>query len=213
LFVAKQPTRIKLRAIFIYGIIGFCNDITLDRLGSHPEYNTLTYRFLYTFTVLEYLLFAYFLYASLQKKVARNLLAGISVAFVLFNVVHAFTSKVDTYEDTPIPLVIECIIILSFSIYYFFEQIRSPQSLFLYSISSFWIIVGFLLYLSGSFFLFLVSESLPLEERDRYWFINFIFNIIKNIFFSIAMIIKENKNPYPTFNDSIKFDDYPSFKP
>jgi len=62
---------------------------------------------------------------------------------------------------------------------------------FITSSKKFWIIVAFFLYLSSTLFLFILAAKLSKHERDYYWNINFTFNILKNVLFAIAFVIKE----------------------
>jgi hypothetical protein len=61
--------------------------------------------------------------------------------------------------------------------------------LFIYSKYQFWVLVGFMLYLSGSFFIYIFANQLPYKEVLKYWFIIDIFLIIKNVFFITALMI------------------------
>ena len=79
-------------------------------------------------------------------------------------------------------------------IYYLIIQIRGINDLFVYSTSNFWIIITFLIYVSGTFFLYIMAEKY-LGKKDKvftlqYHIINSIFTVIKAILFSIAMFMK-----------------------
>jgi len=58
----------------------------------------------------------------------------------------------------------------------------------------FWIILGFLVYLAGSFFIYTFADQIGKSGLHGYWFVTFIFNAIKNIFFSIAFSRREAKD-------------------
>lgn len=64
----------------------------------------------------------------------------------------------------------------------------------LYELPSFWISVGFLVYFSGNFFLFLFSKiTLPSPVfRQQYIFIYAFMTIIKNIMLCTAIIVNKN---------------------
>lgn len=87
---------------------------------------------------------------------------------------------------------LETIIVIIACISVFFEQVTNPQSLFIYSTPTFWIIVGILFYLSGTFFISLVLPQLSPEETAKYWPLNWVFNTLKNIAFSIAFFMKNS---------------------
>jgi hypothetical protein len=78
---------------------------------------------------------------------------------------------------------------------------NDTTTLFIYTKPAFWIILGIVLYLAGSFFVYLFASYLSRDELTRFWIITNIFSILKNIFFAIAVYI----NAKPS-NDSIRYD-------
>ncbi|MDQ6756470.1 MAG: hypothetical protein M3004_06005 [Bacteroidota bacterium] len=81
-------------------------------------------------------------------------------------------------------------------IYYFFDQLKQPNTLMIYSSINFWIIISFLIYLSGTFFLNIYADSM-IDNRafiKEYIVINSSFNILKNILLGIAMLMKPDKS-------------------
>ena len=96
---------------------------------------------------------------------------------------------------------------MALCILYFFERIRKPDSLFIYNTFDFWIVTGILIYLSGTFFIFMFSSNLSQEEFLKYWFINYIFNAIKNILFGLGIYVygrsqrkAVEKNPFDYYS-------------
>ena len=79
----------------------------------------------------------------------------------------------------------------------------------IYSSTNFWIIISFLIYLSGTFFLNIYADSMINDKAfiKQYILINSSFNIIKNILLSVAMLMKpENNNQTPFPEDRLKVD-------
>jgi len=70
--------------------------------------------------------------------------------------------------------------------------------LFIYNTSMFWVILGFLVYLAGSFFIYTFVDEIDSKDIGKFWFITFIFNTIKNLFFSIAFSLREAKDKSST---------------
>ena len=95
---------------------------------------------------------------------------------------------------------------MSLCVIYFFEQMRNPNSLFIYSTSEFWIVTGILIFLAGTFFIFIYSANLSEKEFLKYWPINYLFNTIKNILFGLALFIHGRKNRKPNEDDSFYYD-------
>jgi hypothetical protein len=88
---------------------------------------------------------------------------------------------------------VEAILIIVYCIFFLYEQIKNPNSFYIYRSKKFWITIGLLLYFSSTLFLFIYAANLTKQEYLAYWAINDIFNILKNILFSISFLIKEGK--------------------
>lgn len=88
------------------------------------------------------------------------------------------------------------LIILFFCLFYFYEQLRFPKTVFIYSQNSFWGTAAFLLFSSGTFFVFWYNQ-IPNQSKDfenQYIVIHASIYILRNLFFSIAMIINPEKS-------------------
>jgi hypothetical protein len=149
------------------------------------------------FTIVEGLLLILYLHIVIKSSLAKNLIKASLFVFIGFAIFDLFSNKdLDTFDS--IPTAVECIIILGFSMFYFYEQLKNPQSLFLYSTPNFWIVVGFIIFFAGNFFLFIYaqSNSNSKEFDDMFGVINVILAFIENILFLIAFIIarKESKS-------------------
>ncbi len=180
--------------IFLFCIYSFINNQVIiyrdDRALSISD--NLQY-----FTLFEYLTFATVIYFLLRNKLAKLLLIGFSLGFVIFCIVKISAGKMKHFDS--IQTSYESIIIISYCLFFLAEQIFNPQIEFIYNSYKFWLIVGMLIYLAGAFFVFAFATQLgEKEERDNFWKIMFVCNIIKNLLFSIAVWlsskpIKENK--------------------
>jgi hypothetical protein len=93
-----------------------------------------------------------------------------------------------------IPIGIETILIFVFAFFYFFEQMNDTTDLFIYNKPSFWAVLGILLYLSGSFFIYIFANQITIKELGKYWIITNIASILKNILFAIAIYIQANQS-------------------
>lgn len=65
----------------------------------------------------------------------------------------------------------------------------------IYTSINFWIIIAFLIYLSGTFFLNIYVDSMISSKafEKQYVLINSSFLILKNILLSVAMLMKPDK--------------------
>lgn len=190
----------QLWVIFLYTILSLFSDILLF-YGIIPDNYTALY--ITSFVVLETILFTLYLILITQSTKLKKIITSVLVLFTLFSICYILT-KIH-YSSYSTIASLETIIVIVTCIIVFFEQISRPQSLFIYSTSSFWIIVGMLFYLAGIFFLSLLLPQLPKEDADKYWQLNSVFNIFKNISFTIAFAMKNSslynsRFPSKTYN-------------
>lgn len=160
----------------------------------HTALKTILYA---AFTFFEYLLFVVFLYLNLKKAKAKNALLITSLCFFIFIVIYFLTVKLKGIDSVPIG--VETILILIFSFYFLFEQMNDTTNLFIYSKYGFWIIMGMLIYLAGSFFIYIFSAQLLAEHKNnevaKYWMFTNVFSILKNLLFSIGIILNGRQIP------------------
>lgn len=149
-------------------------------------------------TTFEFILFTSFIYLNIKSTSFRKLIIFASTLFLIYIVFYMVNIEFDRLDSVPIG--IETILILIFSFCYLYEQMNNTTVMFIYSQYQFWIIVGFMVYLSGSLFIYLFVNQLPKEQIVEYWFIVDIFLILKNIFFLAGILIhvfKQNKKTPP----------------
>jgi hypothetical protein len=150
------------------------------------------------YTIFEYTVFAYVIFHSIRDQVFRKLIKTFSIFFSVFVICYFSFGRVQGIDSVLIG--IETILILIFSFYYFYEQMNDvTSSTYIYHKPSFWIIVGFILYLGGSFFIYIFANHVERPVLDKYWFLTYLFYIIKSILFIIGIMVyvKQSKNPQP----------------
>jgi hypothetical protein len=125
----------------------------------------------------------------LKSENAKRLLIILAICFSVFAFYDLFVNKGDSFDS--VPTVLECLIIIGFSIWYFWEQLKNPSKLFLYNTFQFWIVVGFILFFSGTFFAFIYGQrnSQSPDFQGTFKKIMIAFGFIENILFLIAFII------------------------
>ena len=104
------------------------------------------------------------------------------MGYNLFCISNSF--KLDSF-----PIGVESILVLVYSSYFFYEQINNPKQLFIYNEYSFWIATGIMIYLSGTFFIYIFANQIPKNEVALYWSFTYIFLAIMNILFSVGILI------------------------
>ncbi len=130
----------------------------------------------------------------LSNPYLKKIIIGFIPIFFAFSLIQYIKSNPEDEIDS-LSISVEYILIIIFTLFYFYEEISIPQATFIYSTKAFWIITGILIYSAGTFFLFLFSENLSDEEWDRMVIINYVFTILKNTCFGIAVTIKHTPDP------------------
>lgn len=191
--------------IFSYCLYSIINDLirrfTLPTI-SFQNIPKIDFIFLSIYTIIEYALLSIYIYNLLRNKLLKNILLLLSVLFLVIaigNLIYSYQLK--SSEIDSIPLAVSSLILISGSIIYFFESIQNPDVTFIYSKPSFWVVVGIMIYFSGTFFLFLQYENLSEIDKENFWIINMICFILKNIFFSISFILKPENQQISNVDD------------
>ncbi len=186
-----------LWVIILYAFfVDFLINYAVDFVPHSPVKRTLYA----SYTFFEFLAFAYFLFLHIKKKQFRDLITFASLGFLIFIVAYNLIVKYKFIDS--IPIGVETILIMIFAFYYLYEELKDSSTLFIYSKPVFWIIFGIVIYLAGNFFIYIFAESLKRHEVQQYWYITNIFTIIKNIFFSIAILL-HTKSPKQKHNYDI----------
>jgi len=110
-----------------------------------------------------------------------------SLIFTAFLFLFNFVIRFKSFDSIPISA--ETLILLIFSFYFFYEQFKDPSTLYVYNHYCFWFIIGILVYLCGSLFIYLYGDQMTKAEITQFWFFTYIVEIIKNILFVIAIVI------------------------
>ncbi len=181
--------------IAIYGVLCFLLLIYFDQFLPIPFRR---YYFAF-YTTFEYSVFAFIFWQNITSKKLRQLLIFFSLLFLVFQVVYLFTTKTITLDSVPIG--IETILILIYIFFFFYEFSKKPNGSFIYSHYGFWIAVGVLVYLGGSFFFYILFNHLNEEEINTFGKVTYLAEIIKNVLFMTALFVYA-KQPVKNKNES-----------
>lgn len=143
-------------------------------------------------TAIEFFLFSYFVWLNVLNKTVKKIILWSSLIFLIFNILYTALAEV---KIDSIPIGVETIFILVFSSYFLYERISDPKTLFIYNDYRFWIVLAFMLYLSGAFFIYIFANQIPESELKRYWMFTYIFYIVKNILFAVGILIFSLQQP------------------
>lgn len=173
-------------AVVLYSAFSFVISSLLS--SKNFEISFTLERLLFGFlTLIEYLCFSYFLYLNIANKSLRKVISITSIAFTLFCIFYNIKPAYSRIDSVPIG--VETIIILSFSFGFLYERMNDSKTLFIYNDYRFWIVLAFMFYLAGSFFIFIFANQIPESELHKYWIFTYVFYTIKNILFAIGMLI------------------------
>jgi hypothetical protein len=187
-----------LQVIFFYCLISFGTEILAPTLKRVFEINV--FYSLATFTVIEYSLLTIFLYQSIQDRRLKYVPIVGSLVFFPVAIINFLQGRITSFDSTSAS--IEAILIIIYSLLFLYGQIKDPAILFVYNTKKFWVVSAFFIYFSSTLFLFLYAATLTKEQRANYWYINNLFDIIKNILFCIAFTMKaSNKSENPFENN------------
>ena len=186
-----------LWVIFLYNVLSLITDVAFRNLPANQG-NAEFYLFSF-FTIIEYSIFTTFIFLQISSKTVKWFIAAISLGFygfAIFNIAKGQSSNFDSLSAS-----VECVLVILFCIFFFAEEIKNPEVSFIYSSKVFWVMTAVLLYLAATLFLFISAPYFTEEQKDSYWSINFISNILKNILLSIAFILPKHKPSSPLDGD------------
>lgn len=184
----KRNNSVWVKVLVFYIITSFIND-NLLLLFNDRKYDRLTYVILCVYTIIEYSIFASVLYLIIERKIFRLIIIVLTICFFAFAATIFFISTKNNFDS--LPASVESICIITYCIFYLFDQLNKPQIIFIYQHQNFWFVTGFIIYLSATLFLFIEASDLSKEVRDGFWKILLFANIVKNILFAIAFSRKE----------------------
>lgn len=175
--------------IFVYCILSFIT----DNAFTHQALEAYSFYIFSTFTVIEYTLFTLFLYRSLKEKVFKIIMIGCSAIFYFIAILNFLTDKKNLESFDSMSASLEASLIIVYSIFFFYEQIKDPTVFYIYYLKKFWIVIALLIYLSSTLFLFIYAATFTSQQQKTYWGINNISDVIKNLLFTISFTRKKDK--------------------
>jgi len=176
-------------------IIVYALSSTLINYISDYVATSFTYTLYCVFTFLENLIFSYFLLSHIKAVKVKKTIAVTTSLFSLFLLIYYTTTKPRSIDSVPIG--IETILLLIYSFYFLYEQLNNIENEFIYNKYSFFIITGIMIYLAGSFFIYVFANLVEPSVLRQYWFLTNVFACIKNILFAIGIFVflKQTKKP------------------
>ena len=181
--VAKKNNNTFPKVIAIYGIICFCFLFFYDYIPKNLKQSLQT-----AYTFFEYSVFTFFFLSNVRSKKAKSIITIISILFFAFQLFYLLTTKTKGLDSVPIG--IETIIMLFYIIYFFYQFSKDLSTAYIYNHSGFWISVGILIYLGGSFFFFILFPHLTRAQKESFGDMTYVAEIIKNLLFVLAIFVQ-----------------------
>ena len=187
--ILKSIKQKDLKVFFLYAISVviflmltlFFRDFLSDKTTS------LLFRRLFPIAEFALLSIYYYINYSYKKKL---------YLFIVSNFIFTIVSLTDLFinpgkKSFYLPLAFECLFFVLIILYYFYEMMKFIESIPIYKLPSFWISIAFLIYFSGTFFLYLSYYSVlnDPEFRKQYQIIYGSVTIIKNILLCIGVFV------------------------
>ena len=185
-FSKKKQNGLWLIAFYLF--YSMLTDLVLNKLSlKFFDSEIYSYRL---FTIVEFTVLSFYLLKELVSDKFRLFIKISSLVFGAFVLFDLMTGTLNEFDS--IPTGVESILILCSSLLVLYERIIKNEE---YNVSSIWISVGIVLFFSGTFFLFILSESNFNDSAfsETYSYILASFKIISYILFSIGILL-ENKN-------------------
>lgn len=126
-----------------------------------------------------------------------------AVLFFLLWIFITLISKPAGFDS--IAVGIEELFIFAYSLIYFYEKIKNPDTVFIYTSSAFWAVTSLFIYASGTFFVYLFAASLWNNEAfsNQYDSIHLSISIIKNLLITFVLVRKEHTNTIFSLHKSL----------
>lgn len=176
------------KILCIYGLIVCFFLCVFDYLLEGKYYSTLLI-LQNLFTPFEYIVFTMIFFLAAGKR-KRKILIAISAIFIAF-LITLYVIKPATIDSNLVldtyGVGIETIIIFLYVFSFLYDQSKSDDSESIFSKSLFWISMGLLIYLGGSFFFNILVTEMSLAEFDNYYHYTYLAELVKNILFLIAL--------------------------
>lgn len=209
LFIKKE-LRVKkeILVIVIYGILFFLL-LKFQILFSSNSHFTKELKkvFFASYTFLEFLSFSLIYWLNFRNKKIKSFTLLTVIFFVIFQVIIFFTVKFQSMDN--IPIAVETILVYLYIFYFFYEYFINIESEYVYDNYCFWLSIGIMIYLGGSFFIYILANHTTEAEDEKFWYLTYIAETIKNIFFAVAIFVyakQKSKEKIP--NQNIPYLDY-----
>lgn len=165
--------------------------------------------FLRIFLVSEFVFISWVFFYNIKNKLLKQIIRITPFFFTAYSIYNYIKTPAGEFDFKP--LAAECLILLIYILYFFYEKIQITTSIPVYQTKIFWIAVAFIIYCSGNFFLFLYSNKAVKNAEFGFQFtiIYSTFAILKNLALCTGLLVKQLPEPkqHPDFLTQATFTD------
>ena len=138
---------------------------------------------------------------SSSNLLKKGSLIGFVIYLFALTFFLIFNGDESDYNKTPSAF--QGILVIALSILYFYEQIRKPETLFVYALPDFWFVTAVFIHAAGTFFIYIFAEFWLQDQTNADDYIN-IFSSL-TIFYNIVIgFALWKKQPDSSLSNNIK---------
>jgi hypothetical protein len=182
--------KLRTKDAVITGLYGFVMFVTLS--GYIYQIIKANYLYITVYTFLEYLFFTSLIWLNIvnnRLKVAIAILSSLFVGLQIISYLITLNStKTHAILDS-VPVGVETILVYIYITFFFYESLKNPTQDHIYTKSCFWLCIGMLIYLGGTFFFNILLNHMDTSQVDRYWFLTYIADTAKNLCFCLSIFL------------------------
>jgi hypothetical protein len=179
--------------LFFYVLLSFSFDTLGFIITKTNLLSSWLHYMIHIFTILQFLLLSIYFYRQKIFSKKKILLSSLIISFGLVSYIFFLA-----YEKLPIFNIYGSAIVSLILILYCFLGFKklaiAANSIYLERSASFWVLSGFILYFSGSFFVFTFGRYIQSENMEYFlflWiFVHDFLNTVKNICLAVSFTRK-----------------------
>ena len=180
-----------LKLMFVFCLISTIPDTTsLILTYLKLKYNTVF--LMHFFDMAAVVFFTLIYHRAFYKPALKKLtllLGGTSLIVIIFNSI--FIESIWRYPS--VSNTVLCVLLIVLSLTHFHQLLSRQEFTYIEKQSMFWINSGVLLYFAADIFLFMLYNKISSVQRNDYYMIQSIANIIANLLYSVGLLCKPQK--------------------
>ncbi|SHN25813.1 hypothetical protein [Mucilaginibacter sp. OK098] len=176
---------LKIAAVFF--IVSVLFDFVLQ--VTKPMVVTNNFPLLHLFILISILFFTAIYYHAFIKIAIKKTIIILGLATFLISIINLIFVE-DIWEYPSIANTILSVLLICFSLAYFYQLLNRQEFIHIEKQGLFWINAGVLFYFAINTFLFMLFKQLLDTHQEGYYMINNVTNIIANILFTVGLLCK-----------------------